>query len=1060
MNKKKMTLIIGAVLLVALGVFFLRNVGAGKSEKRPVSVMSGADLLHWLGDGGAALTAKEAAGTYYFKLSANITLGEAALIDNGHSVVIDLNGHTIQGKKQAQDRLFAVTEGASLTLLDGTVCSPGADANGGIVLVEGDGCALHLENVTLTNTDDTQIAEGTSGGVIYVKSTDMENPAQVTLKGNSVINGSTSGLRNSGGSICAAGTAQIRMYGGTIQDGQAGTGGNVQLTERAALYLYEGTVQNGRALGKSATVGMGGNVNMKAKARFYICGGMVSGGDASRNGGNVFVSNYGTDSEEEGLHLYGGSLVGGTSVSGGGNIFATDPDSVIRIYGGSVVDGKSNMGGNIYLEAAQLIMRGGTLTGAGNNMTNLYGGNVFNSRGRITMYDGVIEKAMTVNSGGNVFLEDGTMELYGGVISNGRSAAMDVNVGGGNLYATGDSVINMYNGTITRGISNYDKYKDSSAAGGNVMIAGNTFMQMFGGTISDGMIYGKISRGGNVYVYGQTKKSNAVFQMYGGEILAGETQGTMRGMAIAAYGESKTAADTAGRGTARIFGGTVKFTGPYNSSSKVYSLYTNRMDMECLRVFTDLALAGKQSNAVTGPCPDSTHETKVEYLQPTCVTSGYTHYRCNTCGDWYQVTENPLGHGRMEGQAVEIAGQPGWYRFSCEHCGVWYSKDAVYYIEPTEEEQYQVAEPLAYPDYTFSQTPDTTQLRQTAVQAMRDLLSVQWCSPNGLGYYKNGSKKFFDYPEKMTFGGVMYSGAGSGLFQFLEFYDYETGRFQHPGTADRVKNEVGSACTDSLLWSWSTVCNSFNCGYFPSTMVQSNGFLLVGEYRYDKSVKSFYALSTEKIVEDNGQQVMARSYAQMLPADILVSSTDIHGMMVIEAPQVVHNADGTVNTEESFVMIQDQRGGIGADFYEVYHEGYTVHHSGRISEKYTFAQLLEKNYIPVTTAEFAGVKSYEPAEVTVQGGAATTVQQLQQLTVNSNYPIAVINIYAMEEAGNKTLLDKVLFNGLSEKGVPRSYAFGDNQVLQSLDAAPYSQITVEVVSSTGERFTPITVTLN
>ena len=50
---------------------------------------------------------------------------------------------------------------------------------------------------------------------------------------------------------------------------------------------------------------------------------------------------------------------------------------------------------------------------------------------------------------------------------------------------------------------------------------------------------------------------------------------------------------------------------------------------------------------------------------------------------------------------------------------------------------YQVAQPLSYPDYTFDHTPTTEELRQMAVDAMADMLGVQWCVDRFFSYSKS-----------------------------------------------------------------------------------------------------------------------------------------------------------------------------------------------------------------------------------------------------------------------------------------------------------------------------------
>lgn len=1061
-KKRNLLLIIGGGILAVLLVSLLLTLTAGNSSKHPIGITGGGAMERWFGEESSRISSKNVDNTYYFKLRSNIRMDSPAYIREGYHVVLDLNGHTISNARNVYTQIFLVSGGASLTLRNGEIDTIGADADGGLISVREASSHLTLENMTLTNTDDTVVKETSMGGVLCVSSPADGEPATVVISGNTVINGSPSGMRRNGGAIAAKGNSEIRMYGGTIQNGQANASGNVYLADKAKFYMHDGTITGGSAVGKSVTAGVGGNLDIRGQARFWLLGGSITGGTARKNGGNIFLSSFGVQNQEDSLHIFGGAVTDGSAQSGG-NIYALDKDSLISIYGGEVASGMASTGGNVSLSAGGLVLRGGKLTGLGNNMSNLHGGNIFSEHGTITMYGGMVQNSMTTGSGGNIHMIDGVMDLYGGTIQNGKTATQDVNSGGGNIYASGESMLNMYGGLVTRGVSNYDQDPDSPAAGGNIMLAGKTFMQLFEGTISDAMIYGNISRGGSIYVYGQPGKSNVLLHMYGGKISNGETMGTMRGMAIGVYGESHAFHSTMGRGTARIFGGIIDFNGPYNSKSKRYTLYTNRSDLESLRLYNESGLQNLNAGGTPGPCPDATHDVPVETKEATCITPGWTRYSCASCGDWYHIDSKTLGHKHITPEEVTLDGSEGWLKYDCETCGVWYQSEeaAREEIEQAVEEQqeaFKVAEPLVYPDYTFQEPPTTDQLRQTAVQAMRDLLSVQWCSPEGLGYYKNGSKKYFEYPKDMTLGGVMYSGASSGLFQFLEYYDYETGAFVHPGTAEQVKNSLGSACADSLLWSWSTVCNSFSCGYYPSTMVPSNGFIPVGPYQFDRSVKSFYQLTTDKIIKGNSKEIMAQSYAQMLPADVLLSSTDDHGMMVIEPPVITLTGDGAIDTARSYVMIQDQRGGIGAGFYEVYHTDYTVYHSGRISEKFTFDELLEKNYIPLTAPEFTGEKAYEAPEVTVEGGEATSLETLQKLTVKSNYPLAVVNIRGTGESCDITILEKVLFNGQSEKGVPREYSLGESEALKG-DLSQYKHISIEVVTSTGKRFVPIDLKL-
>lgn len=370
---------------------------------------------------------------------------------------------------------------------------------------------------------------------------------------------------------------------------------------------------------------------------------------------------------------------------------------------------------------------------------------------------------------------------------------------------------------------------------------------------------------------------------------------------------------------------------------------------------------------------------------------------------------------------------------------------------------YHVPEPLQYPDYTFKGTPTTDELRQTAVRAMRDLLSVQWFTAEDIGYNKEGSKKFFQHTKETLFGGVLYTGASSGMFQYLEFYNQKTGELDYPGTDDEMKEAIGSACADTLLWAWSTVCTSYTGGYFPATMVVNNGYVPVGDYTYNFGIDTFYKHPTDQIVKKNGTSVMTESYAKMLPADALISSTDNHALMVIEAPVVVRRANGSINAKDSYVMIQDQRGGIGAGFYDVEHEDYTVHHNGRISQQFTFAELMEKNYIPVTAKEFIGEKAYEKATVTASGGDSKAFSDISKITVSSNYPLAVVRLIVTDADGKESELEKILFHAYDKEGPAKEYELSELTKLSYINPVVAKCIRVEVTVSTGETFTPVDI---
>ena len=377
---------------------------------------------------------------------------------------------------------------------------------------------------------------------------------------------------------------------------------------------------------------------------------------------------------------------------------------------------------------------------------------------------------------------------------------------------------------------------------------------------------------------------------------------------------------------------------------------------------------------------------------------------------------------------------------------------------------FAVPNPIEYPDYTFDKQPTTDEMRAMVVKAFKDLLTFEWSTPQDIAYRKTGpiSQKHFQHKADTIYGGTIYSNANAGLFQFLEYYDFETGRLYYTGgDTDAMKEEIGASCADALIWGWTAVCNSITGPYYPATMVQKNGYIPVGFYTYDESIDSFYKLPIQKIVEQNGDETMLESYVEMQAGDALVSTPDDHGMMVISRPVVFRDANGDIDTEASYVFIQDQRGGQGAGFYEVKENGYTVQLSGRAKAKFTFKELLEKAYIPVAPAELLGEKPYEKAEVSATGGPFNTVDDISKAKVSANYPLAVVNLIVADKYGSQKVLERKCFGGAGDEGVARSFSLDQFEKLKTFKDSEFNVETylvrVEVVVSTGERFVPIEI---
>lgn len=320
-----------------------------------------------------------------------------------------------------------------------------------------------------------------------------------------------------------------------------------------------------------------------------------------------------------------------------------------------------------------------------------------------------------------------------------------------------------------------------------------------------------------------------------------------------------------------------------------------------------------------------------------------------------------------------------------------------------------VPAPMAYPDYTVGENPSIQELRETAARAMEDYLRLQWTPGKYLCYYKIGAAahKQFDFVPGYVFSGLPYTNAGTALVAWFEYYDPQTGVLDYPGDGQQFNRELGAACSRTVYQAWLTVCNSMTGDHNVVSSTASHGFIPIGPYTYNSLLTDFSNYFTTKIVEDNGEQIMCQSYAQLQLADGLVSVPDVSGTHVIMCdgdPVVVYNEDGTINPEKSYVPIQDQRAGSGNHYYDEMYGDLLTYRSGRYEAQMTFRELLYSGYLPYSNAEFLGQDPYEVPEVTFSEPGCTSIEQLLKGKAQGNYPLSVVKVVAEDAEGNQTVL--------------------------------------------------------
>ena len=386
--------------------------------------------------------------------------------------------------------------------------------------------------------------------------------------------------------------------------------------------------------------------------------------------------------------------------------------------------------------------------------------------------------------------------------------------------------------------------------------------------------------------------------------------------------------------------------------------------------------------------------------------------------------------------------------------------------------EYKVTNPMQYPDYTFDHEPTTDEIRQMAVKGMRDMLSIEWCVPKFMMYRKTGaaSNKDYTYAPGVTYAGLPYTNGDSAIFNWFDYYNTETGMLEFEGDGYELNQVLGNTCTGSIMWGWSVVCDSLDGDYTNFQMTQAHGCIPLGDIVYPASVDTFRDYGTDLIIDQNGDDVIFEAYALCLPADGLASSPQDHGMMVIEPAHVVRNDDGTINPDESYLIIQDQRGAVGDAAYTIEENGEKHYYTGRTYAKFTFQKLISQFYIPCTTAEFIGEKPYTRPDVkmiTASGEACANLTDMLTGTLTCNYPICIIRTILVDEDGNeRQIAYKYLDKQNVRKGTARKFSMGnysdvlDSKILsENLESGKTYTLRLDVTVSTGEVFTPVTFTV-
>lgn len=391
----------------------------------------------------------------------------------------------------------------------------------------------------------------------------------------------------------------------------------------------------------------------------------------------------------------------------------------------------------------------------------------------------------------------------------------------------------------------------------------------------------------------------------------------------------------------------------------------------------------------------------------------------------------------------------------------------------SKENDFSILYPMSdIPNYVLNEGATPDEMRQMAIQAMRDELTVPWYTKTEFSYNKkvNGEVSDFVARTNYQYCGLPYTDSGTGLLHWLLHYNFETGEVTDIDS--KTLNEtLGNSCATSVSWGWASVITSFK-GIATFSFNKSYGAIPVGDYAIPSDLGSYKTYTTQRICEDNGKDKIYQAYAQVQPADGIISYPDggkgMHAMMAIEKAYVVYDDSGNIDEKKSHLVIQDQRAGQKSNssmYVVVDEEGNKSHYSGRTSAVITFQDLFENGYyIPVTSAEFMGQKPYALPEVTADKKDAKSLTDLSAASIHSNFRMVTITVSATDTKTGKVVGKATKLTNSSDinDGTAHKYKLNNlvrnDNLTKNLKKGTEYQFKVDVLVSAGVTKTPIDVT--
>ena len=302
------------------------------------------------------------------------------------------------------------------------------------------------------------------------------------------------------------------------------------------------------------------------------------------------------------------------------------------------------------------------------------------------------------------------------------------------------------------------------------------------------------------------------------------------------------------------------------------------------------------------------------------------------------------------------------------------------------------AQPVKSSDMTIQE------MREACVSFMRFSKTAMWIPNAELTFVKNAQGDEDTMSKGMIYAGFPYMQFSTGnVYRLMDYMNDENGVVDMEAFIT-YPQALGNQCSSSTYWAWGRVINSCK-GSYTVRLTHANGCLRVGPYTYDDDQLTFDKNTTKMICQQNGEDVMYESYAQLHLADGVVNYTTAgHVRMVSSEPHVVYY-NGKIDPFNSYITVLEQ----GQSWLEYTNEsGDTAQMKANVDKKETFFDLYQKSYIPFTYAEFLGTKGVDETQCSVNlSGDSVDAASLFSAQVTSNFGISDVYVSLKNDSGKE-----------------------------------------------------------